>query len=82
MTPLKNYLYLANTSFLKKISHSSQQLRENNIRGSFNGSDIVRHFEGIANSPENFDRLFNIHAGVGFEGNLVRLVEATNNISP
>lgn len=82
VTPLDNHLYLANTSFLKKISHSSQQLRENNIRGSFNGSDIVRYFEGMANSPKNFDRLFNIHAGVGFEGNLVRLVEATNNISP
>lgn len=82
VTPLKNYLFLANTSLLKKISHSSQQLRENNIRGSFNGSDIVRYFEGVANSPENFDHLFNIHAAVGFEGNLVRLVEATNDIVP
>lgn len=82
VTPLKNYLFLANTSFLKKISHSSQQLRENNIRGSFNGSDIVRYFEGVANSPENFDQLFNIHAAIGFEGNLVRLVEATNDIVP
>ncbi len=82
VTPLKNYSFLANTSFLKKISHSSQQLRENNIRWSFNGSDIARDFEGIANIPENFSRLFSIHAGIGFEGNLIRLVEATNNISP
>lgn len=82
VTPLKNYLFLANTSFLKKISHSSQKLRENNIRGSFNGSDIARDFEGIENSPKNFNRLFNIHAAIGFEGNLVRLVEATNNITP
>ena len=82
VTPIKNYLFLANTSFLKKISHSSQQLRENNIRGSFNGSDIVRDFESIENVPENFDRLFNIHAGIEFGDNLVRLVEATNNISP
>lgn len=73
---------LANTTLLKKISHSSQELRENNIRGSFNGSDIAREFEGISNSPENIGRLFDIHAGIGFEGNLVRLVEATNNISP
>ncbi len=67
---------------LKKISHSSHQLRENNIRGSFNGSDIARELEGIANSAENIGRLFDIHAGFGFDGNLARLVEATNNISP
>ncbi len=82
VTPSRNYLLLANTTFLKKISHSSQELRENNILGSFNGSDIVRDFEGITNSPENFDRLFNIHSGLGFDGNFVRLVEATNDISP
>jgi hypothetical protein len=82
VTESANHCFLANTTFLKKISHSSQQLRENNIRGSFNSSDIVQQFEGIANTPENFDRLFPIHAGVGFDGNLARLVEATNNISP
>ena len=82
VTPMKNYLFLANTTFLRKISHSSQQLREDNIRGSFNGSDIVRDFEGITNSPKNFGRLFSIHAGIEFGDNLVRLVEATNNISP
>ena len=82
VTPDYNYTYLANTTFLKKISHSSQELRENNIRGSFNGSDILRELEGIANKAENLERLFNIHDGLGFDGNLVRLVEATNNISP
>jgi hypothetical protein len=82
VTPTYNYTYLANTTFLKKISHSSQTLRENNIRGSFNGSDIMREFEGITNTPENIERLFNIHSGLGFDGNLIRLVEATNNISP
>jgi hypothetical protein len=77
-----NVLYLANTTFLKKISHSSQLLRIDNIRGSFNGSDIVKSFNGTANTPENFEKLFAIHAGLGFESNLPRLVEATNNISP
>jgi len=38
VTPKSNYCLIANTTFLKKISHSSQELRENNIRGSFNGS--------------------------------------------
>lgn len=82
VTPSRNHCLIANTTFLKKISHSSHELRENNIRGSFNGSDIVREFEGICNVAENIGRLFAIHAEIGFEGNLVRLVEATNDISP
>jgi hypothetical protein len=82
VTPTANYCLIANTTFLKKISHSSHELRENNIRGSFNGSDIVREFEGIPNTTENISRLYDIHAEIGFEGNLARLVEATNSISP
>ena len=49
VTPTCNYLMLANTTFLRKISHSSQELRRDNIKGSFNGSDIMREFEGIVN---------------------------------
>jgi hypothetical protein len=82
VTPESNFIFLANTTFLRKISHSSQELRENNIRGSFNGSDILRDFEGLSNEPLNFEKLFNIHSGLGFEGNLIRLVAATNDISP
>ena len=74
--------YRATAVSYTHLSHSSQELRENNIRGSINGSDIMREFEGIRNFPDNFERLFNIHHGLGFEGNLVRLVEATNDISP
>lgn len=82
VTPTRNYLMLANTTFLKKISHSSQELRRDNIKGSFNGSDIMRDFEGIENSPENFEYLFTSHENYSFEENLERLVEATNNIAP
>ncbi len=82
VTPTANHCFLANTTLLKKISHSSQELREKNIKGSFNGSDIMRSFEGIPNNAANLERLFAIHAGIGFDGNLVRLVEATNSISP
>ncbi len=82
VTPERNFCFLANSTLLKKISHSSEQLRVNNIRGSFNGSDISREFEGIENTAENIERLFNIHAAIGFDGNLERLVEATNNITP
>jgi len=81
-TPTRNYLLLANSSFLKKISHSSQELRVDNIRGSFNGSDIIREIDNMENSPENFDVLFAIHQNITFEENLIRLVEATNDIVP
>jgi hypothetical protein len=82
VTPSENFLILANTTFLKKVSHSSQNLRLNNIRGSFNGSDIAREFLEIKNEPKNFERLFAIHESLGFDGNLSRLVDATRNITP
>ena len=37
-----NYMLISNSTFLKKISHSSQELSLTNIKGSFNGSDILR----------------------------------------
>lgn len=58
VAPEENRIYLANTTFLSKVSHSSQELRENNIRGSINGSDIVKSFDRFSNSPENFEKLF------------------------
>lgn len=82
VTPTRNYLMLANTTFLRKISHSSQELRRDNIKGSFNGSDIMREFEGVDNIPDNFEFLYNSHENYTFEENLDRLVEATNNIAP
>ncbi|MCY3799832.1 MAG: hypothetical protein OXG23_09205 [Chloroflexi bacterium] len=82
VTPTKNILYLANTTFLRKISHSSQDLRVDNIKGSINGSDIVKAFNDLPNKPEYFEDLFNIHDSVGFNENLPRLVEATNDIVP
>ena len=78
----KNYLLLANTTFLSKISHSSKELRVDNIKGSFNASDIIRNWGGVANLPENFGNLFAFHKNFTFDENLVRLVEATNNIAP
>ena len=73
---------LANSTFLKKISHSSQQLRIDNIRGSFNGSDIVRTFAGLANAPENFEELFAAHQQFSWEDNVTRLAESTSSIVP
>ena len=82
VTPDKNYLMLANSTFLRKISHSSQELRMNNIKGSFNGSDITRDFGSISNDYPNFEYLFSLHENFTFSENLKRLVEATNNIQP
>ena len=73
---------LANTTFLKKISHSSHRLRTDNIRGSFLGHDILRKYNDIKNSPENFDTLFEIHTQFTWQENLARLVEHTNAIVP
>ena len=78
----KNHLLLANTTMLSKISHSSKELRIDNIKGSFNGSDILRNWGGISNTSANFETLFAMHQNNTFEENLVRLVEATNNIVP
>lgn len=82
ITPSENKVYLANTTFLSKISHSSQELSLSNIRGSFNGSDIIKSFEGIENNRENIVKLFAFHSEFDFSENLARLVEATNNILP
>ncbi len=75
-----NLILLANTTLLRKISHSSQTLSMTNIKGSFNGSDIIREFNGKSNSPENFDYLFAVHQGLDWEDNLSRLVDATAQI--
>ncbi len=77
-----NMILLANTTFLKKISHSSHELSMTNIKGSFNGSDIMRSYGGTTNTPNNFDYLFAIHQGLEWEDNLMRLVDATSNVKP
>jgi hypothetical protein len=71
---------LANTTFLRRISHSSHTLRTDNIKGSFLGHDIMDEFEGIPNRPEHFEGLFALHSAFTWEENVARLVEATNAI--
>lgn len=72
---------LANTTFLKKISHSSHQLTTDNIRGSFLGHDIAREHSQLVNEPNNFDALFAIHAPRTWDENVERLVVETNAIA-
>jgi hypothetical protein len=71
---------LANSTFLRKISHSSHELRTNNIKGSFNGTDISLEYEGVTNGPENFEELFVLHSAFTWTENVTRLVEVTNEI--
>lgn len=75
-----NLVLLANTSFIKKLSHSSKGFSVTYIKGSFNGSDIMRRYAGMENCPENFDNLFDIHSGLDWEDNLIRLVDTTSQI--
>ena len=76
----KNFLLLANSTFLKKISHSSLELRMDNIKGSFNGGDIMLEYNSLDNNPSNFERMYAYHAGLSFTDNLERLVDSTNGI--
>lgn len=73
-------LLLANSTFLEKISHSSHQLRLDNVRGSFLGHDIARRHETLENRPENFEALFAVHRRSAWQQNLERLVAATAEI--
>ena len=71
---------LANSTFLRRISHSSHNLREDNVRGSFLGHDIMDKFKDVPNTPEHFEDLFAIHSEFNWTENVTRLVEATTAI--
>lgn len=71
---------LANLTFIRKISHSSKNLEVDNIRGSFNGTDIMTEYEEIQNSPKNFDQLFEAHSLIKHTDNIERLVLETKGI--
>jgi hypothetical protein len=80
VTPYENIMMLGNSTFIKRVSHSSHSLRADNIKGSINGSDILRFIDEIENTPKNFDELLAIHTATSFEENLPRIVEATTGI--
>ena len=78
--PNKIDMFLANSTFLKKISHSSRDLREDNIRGSFLGHDIMSTYQGMENSSKKVGSLFAKHKATSWEVNFSRLVAATAGI--
>jgi hypothetical protein len=53
VSPKNVRFLLANASFLAKVSHSSHHLRVDNVKGSFNGTDILTAYEGIENTPRS-----------------------------
>ena len=73
---------IANSTFIRKISHSSNGFAFDNIKGSFQGADIMMEYEGLKNKLGNFDALFRIHKTIPWEDNLHRLVETTTGIVP
>lgn len=73
---------LANSTFINKISHSSKTLEEDNIRGSFNGTDIIGTINGLSNRHENFDELFEYHSTIPTIENIKRIVASTKGIEP
>lgn len=75
-------LKLANSTFINKISHSSKDLSGENIRGSFNGTDILSSIQSTPNIHENFETLFDYHSTITTQENIQRIVENTNGIEP
>ena len=80
--PQKVDFSLMNSTFIKKVSHSSPHLDNGNIRGSINLSDIFMEYDKISNTLDNFDELFPIHMHKNQENNIERIIKATKNINP
>jgi hypothetical protein len=78
--PTRLDFMLANTTLLSKVSHSSSKLRADNVKGSFNGTDILKLYDDVPNRPDRFDELFALHSAFTWHENLERLVAATNAI--
>lgn len=74
-------MFLANSTFIARVGHSSHRLSVENVRGTILGSDILRDVGGIPNCPEHFSRLLEIHAETEWSNNLSRIVTATNGIT-
>lgn len=80
VTPSNVYFRLANTTFLKKICHSSMNLDSENIVGSFLGTDIMSEYAEIQNTHENFLKLNSIHKKLDIRDNLKRLVSNSKKL--
>ena len=75
-------MFLTNSTFINKASHSSQHLSQYNIRGSFNGSDIIKEPFGITNDIDHVEELFAFHVEIGWSENFIRIINKTKEITP
>lgn len=73
ITNNENHLFLINSSFIKKISHSSKNLSLTHICGSILGTDIIK--------TENIED-YNEHLQNTWENNFIRIYNNTKNIVP
>jgi hypothetical protein len=74
--------FLANSTMINKASHSSQKLTMYCVLGTILGHDILRSVDAVANEPRNFEALYEVHAGFGWQENLERIIAATSAIAP
>jgi hypothetical protein len=80
LTPRRCNLYLANTTFLRKVSHSSHGLTKEKLVGSILGSDILAEYEGIGNVSENLPALWDRHQRADRAAHQARIIAATHGI--
>lgn len=81
ITPNRCDLYLANPTFLRKVSHTSHGLTDQKLVGSILGSDIAVAHEGTANTPENFAALWAVHQREDHSAHRARIIAATQAIA-
>ncbi len=70
-------LLLANTSLIEKVSERSYRLANENLTGSVLDTDILAALDGIANLPDNFEKLWTAHQASDRIANIERIVGTT-----
>lgn len=82
LKPSEVLTFLANSTLVRKASHSSHKLALDKVRGTILGHDIIREIDDLRNEPQNFEALFETHSGFTWQENLERIVESTSAIAP
>lgn len=82
VTPGTNYVEIMNTTFIKKVSHSSKKITYTNLVGSINYTDIMKEYAGTPNIVKEVSNLYKIHQSTDHDKNLKRIVDNTQDIKP
>jgi len=70
-------LVMANTLLIEKVSDRSYKLSNDHLTGSVLDTDILAAHQGIANLPDNFEKLWAAHVASDRAANIERLVATT-----